>query len=216
MISELNKKIENLECLVKSPPDRTNPNPQRLQEQITQGAIVNESSTANAQSSSTNLVDNKELQRRRRKKLNICIFNLPESEALDESSAYSDDMGKLKDILFPQEGFNPEHVQQSYRIGRKSDDKVRPIVIKFSDAKTRENVLKMSNLVYMNNSEIVKLYINVDKTKIQVQEHKNLVKELKNRREAGEQNLVIKGNEIVQKQSFLPTPQSVWSNTLRE
>ena len=167
--------------------------------------------TANPKSQPAIIISEEELQRREWKKMNLCLFNLPESDALDDSTSYADDMVKLKCIFFPKEGFNPDHVKHAYRIGKKCENKVRPIVMKFSEPETRLNVLKMTDLKYLHHSETVKLYINIDKTKQQVQEYKTLLSELKIR---GDPDLIIRNNKIVRKQSFRPTPQSVWNCAL--
>ena len=121
-------------------------------------------------------------------------------------------MKKLKDVFFPREGFNPDHVKNAYRIGKKREDKTRPVVIRFIDVTTRLNVLKMDNLVYNGESE-TPLYVDTDKTRRQVAEHKKLFLELQSRRDEGESDLVIRNGKIIKKQSFRPTLQSIWGNS---
>ena len=157
-------------------------------------------------------IDSKEMLAREKKKLNICLFNLPESECSDESNAYKEDMTNLKAILFDKEGFNPSHVKRAYRIGNKNQETRRPVVIQFSDATTRLNVLKMNDLKFtmQPDDNPINIYTDIDKTKMQVTEHKKLVEELMKRRETGEKDLVIRNNNIVKKMPFRPPPQTIW------
>ena len=219
MVLELGKKFEVLESTIKA--SGPTPKQQHIKPKMTlrSNNIITSVSNGGPPTSdlaSSYVIDEEEMKQRDRKKMNLCMFNIPESSAMDDSECYSDDMIKLKSILFPRQGFNPEHVQHAFRIGKKSDHKIRPIVIKFTDEETRLNVLKMKDLTYTENSEIVNIYVNVDKTKQQVLEHKKLLQELMNRRDSGETNLVIRNGKIVQKQPFRPSPQSVWNRTLQE
>ena len=159
------------------------------------------------------VLDAEELRQRERKKHNICLFRLPESQSLDDSEAYKEDMKKLKDVFFAREGFNPAHVKNAYRIGKKSANKIRPVVMQFTNLTTRLKVLKMDDIVYTSGSEETTLYVSTDKTTRQIAEHKKLYSELQMRREGGETDLVIRNNKIVQKQPFRPTLQSIWDIT---
>ena len=157
-------------------------------------------------------IDPEELRQRKRKKLNVILYSLPESTNPNESVAYQEDMLKLKDVLFEKDGFNPEHVKRAYRIGIKSMEKTRPIRIIFTNESTRANVLSMKDLIYKNDSEIVKLFTNEDRTPMQLEQQKILVQELKMRREEGEEDITIRNGQIVRKQPFRPSPQTVWAN----
>ena len=121
-------------------------------------------------------------------------------------------MTNLKAILFDKEGFNPSHVKRAYRIGNKNQETRRPVVIQFSDATTRLNVLKMNDLKFtmQPDDNPINIYTDIDKTKMQVTEHKKLVEELMKRRETGEKDLVIRNNNIVKKMPFRPPPQTIW------
>ena len=132
---------------------------------------------------------------------------------MNESTAYTEDMIKLKEVFFNKDGFNLQHVIRAFRIGEKSEDKSRPIRIIFSNDTTRSNVISMTDLTYNNNGEIVKLYTRDDKTRKQLAQHKLLVQELRIRQETGELDLIISNGSIVKKRPFRPSPQSVWAQS---
>ena len=211
MISKLGEKLERVEELIK-PSQSSSPilNNQNLPPQL---PYVNNSITASSSDdiASSVAIDEEERKQREMKKMNLCLFNLPECESSDESVCYEEDMKKLKDVLFLKDGFNPAHVKRAYRVSReKTPGKIRPMVIVFNDQTTRMNVLKMNDLTYSQDCETVCLYTGIDKTKRQVNEHKLLVTELINRRNAGESDLIIRNGKIVKKRPFRPTPQSLW------
>ena len=172
--------------------------------------IIEVPSTSNT---TTEQIDADELRQRERKRLNVVLYRLPESDNLNESAAYQEDVLKLKDVFFEKEGFNPEHVKRVFRIGEKSDDKTRPIRIVFTDDVTRSNVIAMTDLTYENSSDTVKLFISEDRTKNQITQHKLLVQQLKMRQETGESDLIIRNGSIVKKRPFRPSPQSVWAQS---
>ena len=211
MISKLGEKLERVEELIK-PSQSSSPilNNQNIPPQL---PYVNNSVTASSSDdiASSVAIDEEERKQREMKKMNLCLFNLPECESTDESVCYEEDMKKLKDVLFLKDGFNPAHVKRAYRVSReKTPGKIRPMVIVFNDQTTRMNVLKMNDLTYSHDGETVRLYTGIDKTKRQVNEHKLLVTELINRRNAGESDLIIRNGKIVKKRPFRPTPQSLW------
>ncbi len=155
-------------------------------------------------------LDEEEMQLRERKKMNVCLFNLPESDSTDSSISYKEDMLKLKKVLFSQDGFDPKHVKRAYRVGQISNERIRPMVIQFTDEVTRLNVLKMNQLQYNNSTKNVPVFTGINKTKKQVLLYKKLVKELTLRRDNGEVDLVIRNDRIVKKHPFRPSPQSIW------
>lgn len=71
-------------------------------------------------------------------------------------------------------------------------------------------MLKMKNPRYKDSNKEHFVYITHDRTKKEQEKHKELVKLLKERRAKGEENLVIRNGEIIQRQPFRPNPQLFW------
>ena len=88
--------------------------------------------------------------------------------------------------------------------------KNRPIIVKFANLETRRKVLALRNLNYKNSGELQNIYITTDKTKKEQEEHRKLVIELKQRKQKGEDNIVIKNGRIVKMLPFRANPQSYW------
>lgn len=212
MITSLGNKFEKMEEMVLSKTSKSPPEDSQRSSISLTAAISGSDGDADRPRVQTKIYDEEEMKQRDRKKMNICLFNLPESESFDESESYAEDMKKLKEVLIDKEGFDPNHVKRAYRVTRyKTPGKTRPMVIVFTNETTRLNVLRMNDLFYSKDGgEKVRLYTGIDKTKRQVEEHKRLVSELVSRRNAGEDDLVIRSGKIVKKMPFLPPPQSFW------
>ena len=88
-----------------------------------------------------------------------------------------------------------------FRVGKKVEGNNRPLVIKYTSSQLKNKFLKSSgNLKIKTNNEIkpIYIYISIDRTQNQRAKHRQLVNEMKKRREDGEENLVIRGEKIVQ------------------
>ena len=95
-----------------------------------------------------------------------------------------------------------------YRIGKFEDGKVRPIIVKLSDTKAKERLIKLRNLKYVTQEFEAKIYINQDRTIEQLKMFKKLREELKRKQAMAEQNnlnikYVIKNNKIVEATNHL-------------
>ena len=89
----------------------------------------------------------------------------------------------------------------------------RPIIIKFTSLEKRSEILSLRNVFYTtkDNSKIP-IYICPDRTIKEQEEHKKLVKQLKERREKGEENIKISNGKIVEYTlPFRANAQSVWA-----
>ena len=81
---------------------------------------------------------------------------------------------------------------------RGDDNKARPIEVKYINLETKKRILNGSeNLKLLFNNESINIYVSVDRTPKQREEHKKLVTELKQRRDGGETDIVIRNDKIV-------------------
>ena len=178
------------------------------------------------------------------------MFNIPESSITDKKEASKEDVLKLKAILDPEISIEQKSVGSIYRIGTRSKDKVRPLIIRFNDSNIRAEVLKLRNLVYIqenhdnkdrltneqegvNKHQIeknqnqeqndeeeakkqqneknnkIKIFITPDRTKRQQEANRELVAELKRRKDSGEKDIFISNGKIVS-QPFRFNPHAQW------
>lgn len=165
------------------------------------------------------------------KESNVIIFNIPESNEIDKKEAYTDDIKKLHVVLDEHITLKKENIEAIYRIGIKSNDKTRPIIMKLNDKETRSDLLKLRGLKYNvikdklcekedeaakddeknKQTNSIKIFISPDRTKSEQDFHRKLVAKLNERKDKGEKNLYIKNGQIVQYQPFRANAQQSWA-----
>ena len=127
-----------------------------------------------------------------RREDNVVILGMQEGE----------DQLKIRSLMDELEIVNTEESYKWIRIGKQNQQKPRPILIK---PKNRNENLKgqmLKNAKRLKNTkkeELKNIIITADQTIKEREESKKLREELRERREAGEQNLIIRGNKIVEK-----------------
>ena len=133
-------------------------------------------SVANLQQNiSDKLEEEKEEKRRNNKKLNVCVFNIPEPAENSTASPEDQDVMKLKATLENKIVIEQKDLTAIYRIGKKETNNIkpRPIIIRFSSMDKRTEILSLRDLNYeTNNSSVIKVFIAPDRTKKQLEEHK--------------------------------------------
>ena len=77
------------------------------------------------------------------KQLNVCVFNLPESLSSDPDQVERDDITNLKTVLCDKIKLSSEDIKDFKRLGYKSIEKCRPIVIKLDSFEKRTELLKI-------------------------------------------------------------------------
>ena len=120
---------------------------------------------------------------------------------------------KVKSILQEKLNLKKEDIKDIRRIPReRQENKVRPIRIIFNHLEKRSEALKLRNIFYKTNEteENNQIFISIDRTRQEQETHKDLVKELKRRKVAGEQNLYIRNGRILTFLPFRMDPQQYW------
>ena len=157
-----------------------------------------------------------ESQLRQKKKLNVIIFNIPESTSSDLETQNKDDIKILQKVLNEKIVIKPNDLQNIYRKGNKSvNNKCRPIIMRFTNQEKRSEILGLRDLKYFftDNSTTIKIYISPDRTIQQRDEHKKLVLQLKEKRAEGNKNLTIQNGRLVEYvQPFRKAPQKFWGD----
>ena len=153
-----------------------------------------------------------EAKARASKANNIIVFNVPELDSEDAEECYKRDVAIIKTIFKDKVILEKEDIKSMFRIGLNKDaTKSRPIIIKFTSIEKKTEVLKIKDLQYIDSNNLEhNIYMTHDRTKKEQEEHRKLVKKLKERRENGEENLVIRNGKIIQLQPFRPNPQLFW------
>ena len=104
-----------------------------------------------------------------------------------------------------------------YWVGKIADNKIRPIIIKLNNLATKHRLLKLRNLKIVNGGMESKVYINPDRTFLEIEAFKALRKEVKLKQAIADEkklNLkyVIRNNKIVEltKQPFRYRSKDIW------
>ena len=86
----------------------------------------------------------------RKKRLNnLILFNLPESAADLPEDQMKEDCLKFKELISNKIMLEPDAVLNIYRLGRKKDDTLRPLLVKLRSEKLKWDIIKSSkNLKY--------------------------------------------------------------------
>ena len=131
------------------------------------------------------------------KKCNIVYYNVPESSKNESADRMKDDFDLIKKS-YSETDIAHTDVTSIFRVGKKDDNKARPVVVKYINLETKKRILNGSeNLKLLFNNESINIYVSVDRTPKQREEHKKLVTELKQRRDGGETDIVIRNDKIV-------------------
>ena len=143
-------------------------------------------------------------QEKEEKQQNIIIFNIPESESIDnEEESEQDDIKKTVDILkfLGDSEASPSDIQITRMGKRRKEDspRPRPVKVKLASIQKKEHVLKkVRNLKHYKT--LVNIGISHDKTRKEIIEDKRLRAELKNKRETNlDQEYVIYNKQVVLK-----------------
>ena len=173
----------------------------------------------NLKSVKSNIDSNKdredENKARKGKECNVCVFNIPEGTEENDEDNYKMDINKLKQVFEGKVIIKAEDLKTAYRIGMKKSDVTspRPFILKFNNLSKRKEVLGLRNLFYKQDQEEEgnRVFVHPDRTKKEVEEHRLLVNELKQRKADGEENIGIRNGKIIKfGNPFRDRPQFSW------
>ena len=158
--------------------------------------------------SSVKQVDLDEQQNRENRKKNLIFFGIPETSDSGLEDRMENDFCNIAECLEGKTDIKRNEIKDMFRLGKKPENnetgtvKVRPLLVKFHEEE-KLRVLKVSNdLELQVNHEIKTVFVSHDLTAKQREEVKTLRAELKRRKDGGENNLIIRGNKIVEYQFF--------------
>jgi len=179
LISDISVKLDNL-C------SRNN----SLRNQINDTSeLINSAPTSVESPTTTALSIADELADRERRKCNVIVYNLSESNNLSNDKAQFVELCKSAfDITIG--------ITKVIRLGRKTDNKSRPLLVSMEDAAHIANILSRAPSL-RRHAQYKNIYIAPDMTKFQREKRRKLVDELRSRKANGETNLIISNGVIV-------------------
>nr|XP_054761594.1 uncharacterized protein LOC129268031 [Lytechinus pictus] len=145
-----------------------------------------------------------ELVDRERRKNNVVFYNVPESRHDQIHDRVAEDMKAVMDITRSGLNVHNTKITKAIRLGRKQRDdatqestsKPRALLVHLESPRMRNEILSAAKKLKQT-TKWKDTYISPDMTRQQREENWKLRQELKQRRENGEQDLVIRQGQIV-------------------
>jgi len=130
-----------------------------------------------------------ELTDRDRRKRNVIIYNFPEAkDRTDDKNSFLTLCRTVFDLNAP--------VTQVLRLGKRFENKFRPLLVCFEEEDDKSNVISHSNWL-CRHDQYKRVFIAPDRTKFEREKYTKLVNELKERKARGETNLIIRNGCMV-------------------
>ena len=131
-----------------------------------------------------------------KRRCNVVVHNLPESEAGSSKDCSEKDIIKFMSIIRDELHIHAR-VISSFRVGQKHRVKPRLLIVKFETETAKWDVVR--NARHLQHSQRWgNIYINPDLTKNEREAANQLRQELDRRRESGEKDLAIRNKRILQ------------------
>lgn len=127
-----------------------------------------------------------EVEERQRRSYNLVLFNLPESGKNTDIEQVADDVDRAQKTVLPDDTNNENlKIVSCSRLGKFTDGKDRPLRITFACPQQATAVLKKYK-------RIRDLYLNRDLTRLQQNESFSVRSEFRDRKQKGEDDIVLK------------------------
>ena len=128
----------------------------------------------------------REYSERERRKCNVVVYNLPESEVDTDAFTHVCKEGLKLNIK----------IVKVQRLGRSASTKARPLLVSVADLEEKLLILRNAHNLH-HHKEFSNIFISPDRTRQERDAFRMLREELKRRKSNGESNLVIRNNKIV-------------------
>jgi hypothetical protein len=150
--------------------------------------------------------DQSELEEQARRRSCVIVHGLPEATNVNPGERKQADLDSVENLMH-QLKCDAISVNSCFRLGKRIDDpaaKPRPVKLILASELNQQQLLKSAkNLKHLSQWE--RVFIHPDLTPRQREARKLLIRQLKDRQEKGEQNLIIVGNVIVARRSQTET-----------
>ena len=133
---------------------------------------------------------------RERRKCNVVVHNLPESQAESSKARLDEDIRNVMDII-KDELHIYARVVTAFRVGQRQRNRPRLLIVKFETEASKWDVVRYARHL-QHSHKWSNIYINPDLTKDERLAGKQLRQELDQRRKNGEKDLVIRNKKIIQ------------------
>ena len=141
-----------------------------------------------------------DIEERERRKSNLIIYGLPESDEVNPLQRKDDDTQKARSAISQSFGEESLSILATYRLGRKSEGKTRPLKVVLKSADVRDEILRRYRAAVSAESlPDSSIQLSRDRTQREREEYRRLRNELKLREDKGEENLMIRRGKIVQR-----------------
>jgi chemotaxis regulatin CheY-phosphate phosphatase CheZ len=116
-----------------------------------------------------------------KKKNNVIVYNVPESDASTYKDKVSADKKFCEDLMTDalKVGFEEGNIKQLYRLGKKIEGKRRPLLVEFEDGQTKNLVMEHAGRLAVAAEKFAGVVISHDMTKNERLQCKQLVAEAK-------------------------------------
>ena len=144
-----------------------------------------------------------EKEEREKRKNNIVIVNIPESDKETNKEREIDDITHAASLLNKVLEVNEEEISNPIRIGKKREGNKKPRMLKLTitSEEKKKNIIKNAYQLNLNVKDPYKrVYINNDLTPMQRDQEHRLRDELRRRKADGETNLKIRSGKIVREE----------------
>ena len=131
------------------------------------------------------------------RKMNLVVHNMQESPGENARERAKGDAEKLK-VMIQESMRLVVRTTKCFRVGKKTDDKPRLLIITLDDLDTKHDILRYARGL-QNSDDYGNIYITPDLTKAEREQGRKTREELNRRRNAGEKDLVIWRGKIVRK-----------------
>ena len=158
--------------------------------------------------------DKEELDDIKRRSTNVIIHGLTEAMDTDKDVRQKYDEDALQDILH-QISCDEVSVQDTVRLGKidSSFEVVRPIKVMLTSEQARNKVLAQAKNLH-GNTKYKNVFIQQDLTVKQREKRRELVQQLKQRKQNGETNLIIVQDRIVVRRPKSRPETEVWTASI--
>lgn len=139
-----------------------------------------------------------ELEREKRKK-NIIVYNLKESENSEATERYKWDVAQCKRIFQQELSQENLKIENLIRLGQKNEARNRPLLVKLENEEEKKEILKKAKQLRQT-EDFSSVYLARDMTRDEREREKKLREELHQRRLNESKELIIKRGKIVKKE----------------
>lgn len=147
-----------------------------------------------------------EREDRKRRKNNIVLYNLPESDEADPKEREREDNKMCEDLFTNHLKVAGVEIDKVIRLGRKVDHRNRPVLVKLQQDGKKWDILSNAECL-KNETNLVwkKIGIAPDMTKRQRDQNKKLREELQEKRNRGERGWYIKQGQLMRNTAYMNT-----------